>query len=82
MRHESRGIVAYAKFCLQADGNAPWSPRLMQYVIASCVPVLISDQLLPPFHHTLDWCVVSGAPVAACHARGAAVLPHARWVLG
>ena len=47
--------LTQTKFCIQADGNAPWSPRLIQYVFAGCVPVLLSDSLLPPFHDTLDW---------------------------
>ena len=44
-----------SKFCIQADGNAPWSPRLMQYMLTGCVPVIVSDKLLPPFHSTLNW---------------------------
>ena len=40
-------MMRRAKYCLQADGNAPWSPRLMQYVISGCVPVFISDLFLP-----------------------------------
>ena len=30
-----------SKFCIQADGNAPWSPRLVEYIAAGCVPVLV-----------------------------------------
>lgn len=30
--------MSQAKYCLQADGSAPWSPRLTQYIALSCVP--------------------------------------------
>ena len=43
------------RFCLMADGVAPWSPRLVQYMVLGCVPVMVSDQLVPPFDDVLDW---------------------------
>ena len=44
-----------AKFCIQADGNAPWSPRLAIYVALGCVPVFVSNTFIPPWNGTLDW---------------------------
>ena len=44
-----------SKFCIQADGNAPWSPRLVQFIFTECVPVFVSDNFLPPFYDVLDW---------------------------
>eukprot|EP00747_Dinoflagellata_sp_TGD_P072972 gnl/TRDRNA2_/TRDRNA2_157699_c0_seq2.p1 gnl/TRDRNA2_/TRDRNA2_157699_c0~~gnl/TRDRNA2_/TRDRNA2_157699_c0_seq2.p1 ORF type:complete len:133 (+),score=14.81 gnl/TRDRNA2_/TRDRNA2_157699_c0_seq2:52-450(+) len=44
-----------SQFCLQADGNAPWTPRLAEYMTVGCVPVFISDRFIPPFQRVLDW---------------------------
>ena len=44
-----------SKFCIQADGLAAWSPRLAEFLAVGCVPVLISDRLIPPLYRTLDW---------------------------
>ena len=44
-----------SKFCLMADGFAPWSPRLVEFLAAGCVPVVVSSALIPPFHRSLDW---------------------------
>eukprot|EP00930_Biecheleria_cincta_P074240 TRINITY_DN6143_c0_g2_i1.p1 TRINITY_DN6143_c0_g2~~TRINITY_DN6143_c0_g2_i1.p1 ORF type:complete len:603 (-),score=53.42 TRINITY_DN6143_c0_g2_i1:342-2150(-) len=52
-------LMQTAKFCLQADGNAPWSPRLVEYIVIGCVPVMVSDRLVPPFHRTLNWSMFS-----------------------
>ena len=62
---ESAQHMIRSKFCIQTDGNAPWSPRLMQYVLTGCVPVVVSNKLLPPFHKTLNWSTFSlRVPVA------------------
>eukprot|EP00035_Acanthoeca_spectabilis_P033105 m.21996 g.21996 ORF g.21996 m.21996 type:complete len:586 (+) comp5752_c0_seq2:352-2109(+) len=47
------------KFCIQADGQAPWSPRLVEAIAAGCVPVLVSNTLLPPFQRTVKWSAFS-----------------------
>jgi hypothetical protein len=44
-----------SRYCIQADGAAPWSPRLVEYMLLGCVPVLVTDTLVPPFAQTLDW---------------------------
>jgi hypothetical protein len=53
--NESIEKMLGSKFCIQADGQAPWSPRLVEYLTLGCVPVLLSSTLLPPFQRTLDW---------------------------
>ena len=51
------GLSDYAesKYCLQVDGNAPWSQRLVQFIALGCVPVLFTDRLEPPFAGIFDW---------------------------
>lgn len=56
---DSIEMMLGSKFCVQADGQAPWSPRLVEYIALGCVPVLLSDTLLPPFQRTLDWATFS-----------------------
>ena len=48
-------LALRSKYCLQADGHAPWSPRLALHMAAQCVPVIISDTLLPPWYALLNW---------------------------
>jgi hypothetical protein len=52
-------MLLSSKFCLQLDGQAPWSPRLVEYMAAGCVPVIVSDALLPPFQRLLNWSTFS-----------------------
>lgn len=47
--------LSTSKFCIQADGVAAWSPRLAEFLAVGCVPVLISDRLIPPLYRTFDW---------------------------
>eukprot|EP00041_Stephanoeca_diplocostata_P025448 m.666440 g.666440 ORF g.666440 m.666440 type:complete len:602 (-) comp22749_c2_seq20:145-1950(-) len=53
------GLYRRSRYCIQADGNAPWSPRLVQYILLGCVPVIVSDTLAPPFATTLNWTTFS-----------------------
>jgi len=53
-----------SKFCIEADGNQPWSPRLVEYLVLGCVPVIVSNLMVPPFQRTFDW------------ERMAVLLPH------
>ena len=46
--------VAGAKFCPIFGGNSPWSTRLVEVMMAGCVPVIFSSWL-PPFSRVLDW---------------------------
>ena len=54
--------LTQTKFCIQADGQAAWSPRLVEYLSCGCVPVLLSDTLLPPFQRLLNWSTISKQP--------------------
>ena len=47
--------MAEAKFCLCLPGFAPWSPRLIESVLAGCIPVIISDDIVLPFEDIVDW---------------------------
>ena len=58
-RNETLALVLRSRFCVQADGVAPWSPRLVWHIAARCVPVILSDALLPPFHGLLNWSAFS-----------------------
>ena len=44
-----------AKYCLCPRGYEANSPRLGEAIFYKCVPVIISDTLLPPFFEILDW---------------------------
>ena len=57
--HEYTKLMLASKFCLMLDGQAPWSPRLVEYIAAGCVPVIVSDALLPPFQRILNWSTFS-----------------------
>ena len=46
--------MARARFCPIFGGNSPWSTRLIEAMMARCVPVFFSSWL-PPFSRLLDW---------------------------
>ena len=51
---EYRRTVQRARFCPIMGGFAPWSPRLVEVMMAGCVPVVFSSWLLP-FSRLIDW---------------------------
>ncbi|GER25565.1 exostosin family protein [Striga asiatica] len=59
--HESNGQKAYAqymkssKYCISAKGYEPYTPRVVEAIFYECVPVIISDNYVPPFFETLNW---------------------------
>ncbi|VFQ84668.1 unnamed protein product [Cuscuta campestris] len=44
-----------SKFCICAKGYEVNSPRVVEAIFYECVPVIISDNFVPPFFETLDW---------------------------
>ncbi|KAK6140922.1 hypothetical protein DH2020_025315 [Rehmannia glutinosa] len=59
-----RGILAFfsqenawlsPKYCLSVKGYEPYTPRVIEAIYYECVPVIISDNYVPPFFETLNW---------------------------
>lgn len=44
-----------SKYCICPRGYASFGPRFMESIYFDCVPVLISDNYIPPFSDILDW---------------------------
>ncbi|KAJ0511804.1 putative xylogalacturonan beta-1,3-xylosyltransferase [Helianthus annuus] len=44
-----------SKFCICAKGSEVNSPRVVEAIFYECVPVIISDNFVPPFFEILDW---------------------------
>ncbi|KAL6524077.1 hypothetical protein OROMI_031172 [Orobanche minor] len=56
-----KGQMSYAqymkssKYCVCAKGFEVNSPRVVEAIFYECVPVIISDNFVPPFFETLSW---------------------------
>ena len=48
------GIRA-AKFCPICGGYAPWTPRLAESLYYECVPIIVDEHWLLPFHNLLNY---------------------------
>ncbi|CAK9188466.1 unnamed protein product [Ilex paraguariensis] len=44
-----------SKYCICARGYAVHSPRVVESLYYECVPVIISDNYVPPFFEVLNW---------------------------
>ncbi|KAG6391243.1 hypothetical protein SASPL_148996 [Salvia splendens] len=61
IRKKARGKTSYvqymksSKYCICSRGFEVNSPRVVEAIIYECVPVIISDNFVPPFFETLNW---------------------------
>ncbi|EYU20439.1 hypothetical protein ABFS82_01G020600 [Erythranthe guttata] len=44
-----------SKYCISAKGYEAYTPRVVEAIFYECVPVIISDNFVPPFFETLNW---------------------------
>lgn len=54
----NRNYIQYmksSKYCICAKGYEVNSPRVVEAVFHECVPVIISDNFVPPFFEILNW---------------------------
>ncbi|KZV51154.1 putative glycosyltransferase [Dorcoceras hygrometricum] len=63
---EAKGEMSYvqymksSKFCICAKGNEVNSPRVVEAIFYECVPVIISDNFVPPFFEIFNWETFAG----------------------
>ncbi|KAK4274276.1 hypothetical protein QN277_017524 [Acacia crassicarpa] len=53
-----RNYIQYmksSKYCICAKGYEVNSPRVVEAILYECVPVIISDNFVPPFFEVLNW---------------------------
>ncbi|CAJ1972246.1 unnamed protein product [Sphenostylis stenocarpa] len=54
----NRNYIQYmksSKYCICAKGYEVNSPRVVEAIFHECVPVIISDNFVPPFYEVLNW---------------------------
>eukprot|EP00404_Azadinium_spinosum_P062044 CAMPEP_0180706404 /NCGR_PEP_ID=MMETSP1038_2-20121128/8182_1 /TAXON_ID=632150 /ORGANISM="Azadinium spinosum, Strain 3D9" /LENGTH=551 /DNA_ID=CAMNT_0022738323 /DNA_START=9 /DNA_END=1664 /DNA_ORIENTATION=- len=48
--------IAYrSKICLVPDGDCAMTGRLIEVIMHGCVPMIITNRLLPPYHEYIEW---------------------------
>lgn len=50
-----RELMKNSKYCICARGYEVHTPRLIESIFYECVPVIISDNYVPPFLEILKW---------------------------
>ncbi|KAL8136890.1 hypothetical protein V2J09_002891 [Rumex salicifolius] len=50
-----RRYMKESKYCICARGYEVHTPRVVESIYYECVPVIISDNYVPPFFEVLDW---------------------------
>ncbi|KAK2996557.1 LOW QUALITY PROTEIN: hypothetical protein RJ639_025381, partial [Escallonia herrerae] len=50
-----REYMKSSKYCICAKGYEVHTPRVAESIYYECVPVIISDNYVPPFFEVLDW---------------------------
>ncbi|XP_057737377.1 probable glycosyltransferase At5g03795 isoform X1 [Arachis stenosperma] len=48
-------LMKSSKFCICARGHEVNSPRVVEAIFHECVPVIISDNFIPPLFEVLNW---------------------------
>lgn len=74
-----------ARFCPVCGGFSQWTPRLIEALYYECVPIILSDAMLPAFSDLLDWSTFSARlPSSQLHRLKpfARKLDHARLLQG
>ncbi|KAL9324664.1 hypothetical protein ACSQ67_009521 [Phaseolus vulgaris] len=49
------GYMNSSKYCICARGYEVHTPRIIEAIFSGCVPVIISDDYVPPFFEVLNW---------------------------
>lgn len=50
-----RELMKSCKYCICARGYEVHTPRVVESIHYECVPVIISDNYVPPFFEVFDW---------------------------
>lgn len=48
-------LMKSSKYCICARGHEVNSPRVVESILHECVPVILSDNFVPPFFEVLNW---------------------------
>ncbi|PON67806.1 Exostosin-like [Parasponia andersonii] len=54
-KNEYANYMKTSKYCICAKGYEVNSPRVVEAIFYECVPVIISDNFVPPFFQVLNW---------------------------